>query len=57
MKPFKTRPNSLYTTMNQTRQEQDDDYQSNQEEDGKMEWAEQNVIIDQYNFNCKTSNS
>jgi hypothetical protein len=26
----KTRPNNLYTIVNQTKQEQDDDYQSNQ---------------------------
>jgi hypothetical protein len=41
----------------QTKQKQDDDYQSNLEEDGKMEWAKQNVIIDQYDFNYKTYNS
>ncbi len=35
----RTRPSSLYTLMNQTRKDQDDDYQSNQEEDGEMEWA------------------
>ncbi len=32
-------PNSLYIVMNQTKEEQNDDYQSNQKEDGDMEWA------------------
>jgi hypothetical protein len=36
------RLSSLYTILNQTREEQDHDYQSNQEEDGEMEWAKQN---------------
>jgi hypothetical protein len=31
-----TRPNSLYIIVNQTKQE-DDDYQSNQKEDGQMD--------------------
>jgi hypothetical protein len=35
----RTWPNNLYIVMNQTREEQNDDYQSNQE-DGEMEWAE-----------------
>jgi hypothetical protein len=30
-------PNSLYIVMNQTKEEQNDDYQSNQKEDGDME--------------------
>jgi hypothetical protein len=38
------RPSSLYTIVNQIREDQDDDYQSNQEEDGEMEWAKQNVV-------------
>jgi hypothetical protein len=53
----KTRLSSLYTIVNQTRQEQDDDYQSNQEEDVEIEWEKQNVVIDQWNFNCRTYNS
>ncbi len=41
----KIRPSSLYTIVNQTKQKQDDDYQSNQEEDVEMEWEKQNVVI------------
>jgi hypothetical protein len=32
------RPSSLYIVVNQIREEWNDDYQSNQEEDGEMEW-------------------
>ncbi len=46
----RTRPSSLYTLMNQTRKDQDDDYQSNQEEDGEMEWAKQNVVEELINI-------
>ncbi len=49
----RTRSSKLYIIVNQTRQKQDDDYQSDLEEDGEMEWAKQNVVVDQYNFNCK----
>jgi hypothetical protein len=34
-----TWPNSLNAIVNQTRKEQNVDYQSNQKEDGEMEWA------------------
>jgi len=37
-----TRSNSLYIILNQTKEEQDHDYQSNQYEDWEMEWAKLN---------------
>jgi hypothetical protein len=49
-----TMHSSLYIVVNQTKEKQDDDYQSNQEEDGEMEWVEQNVAKE---FNCRTYNS
>ncbi len=52
-----TRSSKLYIIVNQTRQKQDDDYQSDLEEDGEMEWAKQNVVVDQYNFNYKAYKS
>jgi hypothetical protein len=36
----RTKHNYLYTIVNQIKEERDDDYQSNQEEDGEMEWVE-----------------
>ncbi len=53
----RTRSSKLYIIVNQTKQKQDDEYQSDQEEDGEMEWATQNVVVDQYNFNCKAYKS
>ncbi len=53
----KTRSSKLYIVVNQTRQKQDHDYQLDQEEDGEMEWVEQNVVVDQFNFNCKVYKS
>ncbi len=40
------RQSNLYIIVNQITQKQDDDYQSNQEQDAKMEWVEQNVVVD-----------
>jgi hypothetical protein len=40
----RTWPNNLYIVVNQIKEEQNDDYQSNQKEDGEMEWVEQNVV-------------
>jgi hypothetical protein len=39
----RTRPSNLYTIVNKIGEKQDDDYQSNQGEDGEMEWVEHNV--------------
>ncbi len=39
------KPTSLvYIIVNQTREEQDDGYQSNQGEDRETEWAKQNIV-------------
>jgi hypothetical protein len=45
-----TIPSRLYTILNQTKEEQNHDYQSNQEEDGEMEWAKQNVMKKRINI-------
>ncbi len=46
-----TWPNSLNAIVNQTRKEQNVDYQSNQKEDGEMEWAKQDVAKELININ------
>jgi hypothetical protein len=49
-----TRPNSLYMVLNQTKEEQNHDHQSNREEYGKMEWAKQNVTEELINITSTT---
>jgi hypothetical protein len=42
----KTSPNSFYIVHNQTKKEKDDDYHSNENDDGEMQWVE-NVVVEE----------